>query len=414
MPTTQPVLPKVGIELRAENRVVVMPPQVFAKDISNGGILGSPSGGVIQVQIPGPILQRWLAPDGENRVWVGIAGMDDRFQYSINPADHLGKDVGPMVLIEPKSGGGILPWKNEVTGQEQVIYTGPMGVHGPKLLGKEHKTGENARRIALYQFRNLNLPPAASDGTTTLAFELKVHAEIDKGEITAEEEITDVTVSLRDPASGKLTQSTHVSPDTNRPVYFEMPAAAGGLDQNNFDVVLESNTAAAITLHAGQNASLRLVRQNQWFAFNLFKSLLILWLLSVLVAVISVMCSTLVSWPIAVILALFLLAGRWCVDSLGELAKPGVGSSVATQLFATQNPGITRAVSKSVDQLAWLLDTVSSVLPQIDRYSAMEELNRGAAISWQTVRGAFDVTWMFGLPLLVLGWMRLRYMEVAP
>jgi hypothetical protein len=157
-----------------------------------------------------------------------------------------------------------------------------------------------------------------------------------------------------------------------------------------------------------------MVVDNQIFAWNLAKSLSVLWLMSVLVIIVSVFCSTFLSWPIAIVLSLVILTGRWGAMQLGDLAQPGLGRQVVTDMFGKSDAATARAVSESVDLLVTMLNKVSEVLPDISRYAALQDLQSGVAISWQTLSGALWVTVLFGLPLVVLAYVFLRFKEVAP
>ena len=93
------------------------------------------------------------------------------------------------------------------------------------------------------------------------------------------------------------------------------------------------------------------------FAFNLFKSLLILWLLSILVVSIALLCSTFVSWPIAVVLTIVILLGRWGVEQVGDAGQIGIGSVVTGQ---TEDVIKAKIMRTGVDFLAKVLAVVSA------------------------------------------------------
>ena len=64
--------------------------------------------------------------------------------------------------------------------------------------------------------------------------------------------------------------------------------------------------------------------------------------------------------------------------------------------------------------LSRLLRGVSSVLPDISKFAAVEDIERGVTISVQRLRDPLLVLLTFGLPLLVISYVILRNKEVAP
>ena len=86
-------------------------------------------------------------------------------------------------------------------------------------------------------------------------------------------------------------------------------------------------TPGWVGLRPAKMSSLKLVRNDQGFAWNLIKSLIILWLMSLLVTIISIFCSTFLSWPIAVVLTMVILFGRWGAMQLGDVTDPGLAGA---------------------------------------------------------------------------------------
>jgi hypothetical protein len=200
-----------------------------------------------------------------------------------------------------------------------------------------------------------------------------------------------------------------VYPENNRTTYFNLPAnLIGGSD---FDLVIRCLTPAHYL--SVQARSLQMVTADETFAFNLFKSLLILWLLAILVVSVSVFCSTFLSWPIAIVLTVLILLGRWGVDQLGDSLAPGIGNMVA-QDFGFRRPEVAKTVSTTVEALSHLLNAVSAVLPDISRFSALEDIERGVAVPLVRIKESLAVLALFGLPMLVLAYVFLRNKEVAP
>jgi hypothetical protein len=139
-------------------------------------------------------------------------------------------------------------------------------------------------------------------------------------------------------------------------------------------------------------------------------------MLSLLVVIISVFCSTFLSWPIAVVLTVVILMGHWAADQVSDIAQPGVGRQIVNDMLgSTSNAATSNAVSKSVDALVGMLHTVSAVLPDISKFSALQDIQQGLSISpTQVLLPSLLVLLTFGLPLMVLSYIFLKYKEVAP
>jgi hypothetical protein len=159
--------------------------------------------------------------------------------------------------------------------------------------------------------------------------------------------------------------------------------------------------------------SIVLITQTQPFAWNLFKSMLILWLMSILITTVAIFTSTFLSWPIAVVLTLVILLGHWGVEQLGDAIQPGIGAQVVTD-FGLKDPAKSRAVQETVEKLSWFLTGISTVLPDISKFAAVEDIERGVSIPWLKMKDALLVTLGFGLPLVLLSYVFLKNKEVAP
>jgi hypothetical protein len=137
--------------------------------------------------------------------------------------------------------------------------------------------------------------------------------------------------------------------------------------------------------------------------------------MAILVVIVAIFCSTFLSWPIAIVLTVVILMGHWAVLQLGEDAGPGVGRRIAEEMFGPSS-GASRqkVVSELVDALTRVLRGVSNVLPDISKFAAVEDIERGVTISMDRIRDPLLVLLTFGLPLLVISYVILRNKEVAP
>ena len=274
-------------------------------------------------------------------------------------------------------------------------YTGRGGQYGRQLRG-----GRDSRRVAMYHF-----PGAEPSGKDSHQFEMRLGVE------RLEEDVaTKLNVRFLD---GSDAHSTDLFVETNRPTYFDVPASV--VDADGYWVVLRTESNAWLGLQDGRNASLRLVKQDQSFAWNLLKSLTVLWLMSLLVTVVSIFCSTFLSWPIAVVLTVMILSGRWATEMIGT-ADGSVGRQVVNDMLGRDAGAAgARAVSESVDALVRMLHVVSQVLPDLSAFRAIEDLEQGIAISpRQVLLPSLLVALGFGIPLTVLAYVFLKFKEVAP
>ena len=339
------------------------------------------------IPISGEQFQKWLQwrSPGRPNLYVSIMGQNADYYYS----------AANIAVVGPG-------FKFDMRGIE---FTGRVGMFGQQVRGRRDGNGP----VGVYYFRDVKL----SGGRETYQFELRTGVEADSADSSLlEESFTHARVDFRNHRTKQIVPGIEVRPENNRPSYFAVPAAA--VEGGDFDAIVRIVSPGWLGLRPPPNASLRMVVDNQIFAWNLAKSLSILWLMSVLVIIVSVFCSTFLSWPIAIVLSLVILTGRWGAVQLGDLAQPGLGRQVVTDMFGKSDAATARAVSESVDLLVAMLNKVSEVLPDISRYAALQDLQSGVAISWQTLAGAMWVTVLFGLPLVVLAYVFLRFKEVAP
>ncbi len=390
-PTSAPASkPRIGVDLRDAAGQIVVPWTALLSTAMEKGELESERGGLLRVYVSPQHFRRWLVNrEGINDVCIGLTGQDTEHEYAVNQRRIRLTVADKSSVFEPSG---------------PSAYVGPVGSFGQRLRG--HRDG--IRRIALYEFRQTEM----SLGKQTQPFELRVFTEMDRDEYNAEDQTPELRLTFRNRKTGAASPEMTVFPENNRPLYFDVPGA--DVEGGDFDVTLRCTSPHFVSLRGGMAASLRVVAADQSFSLNLLKSLTILWLMSVLVVIVSVLCSTFLSWPIAIVLTLLILSGRWCVEELGDLAKPGVGNQVVNDLFRGSSAEVSRAVSKSVDELARLTNIVAPLLPELSRFSAMEEMNRGTAVSNATLLGAGRVTLFHGVVMLALAWLFLRYKEVAP
>lgn len=340
-------------------------------------------------------------------IWVQVAGMTDGFEYGFTQgsirATALHPETGQVIaeLASPSIiGPDGRPVGRTITNAEPM-FRGRQGTRGMQLRGGD----SGPTPIAVYRFDAAEMP---SDGE--ISGELRMLIERSGSELDDADINTTVFVDVFPEGATTPTATAKITPESNRPAFFTLPAdilPASG----NFDLVVRATTPGHY-LGIGTD-SIVLVGQQQYFAYNLVKSLLVIWLMSLLVIIISVFCSTFLSWPIAVVLTIIILMGRWGVLQLGDATRPGIGNMVATDL-GFKDAATSKAVSASVEALSQMLNAFAAILPDISRFAFIEDLERGQLLPFVRLTDAGSVVLLFGLPMLVLAYVFLRNKEVAP
>lgn len=341
--------------------------------------------GLVTVPVAAEALNKILPLDSKGTpLLVYLQGNDESYDYRATA-----RDVRIIVADT----------RDVITPTGEVVFAGRWGIYGQQMRG-----GPASSRLALYQFRNLKL----QGGRATYPMEVRLGIER-----VEDAEATELQLDIHNNKTGRWTRDIRFPVETNRPTYLEIPAEA--VEGGDFDVVMRSLTPAWLGLRTGREAALKLVIDDQSFAWNLAKSLGILWMMSLLVTIVAIFSSTFLSWPIAVVLTVVILCGRWGAQQLGDLTQPGIGRQIVTDMRWDSSAAGARAVSEGVDALVKMLNVVAAVLPDISQYSAIQDIERGVAISPREVLWpAARVTFGFGIPLLVLAFVFLKYKEVAP
>jgi hypothetical protein len=225
----------------------------------------------------------------------------------------------------------------------------------------------------------------------------------------AENQAVDVTVWFRKAGNDKLSQPIHLKVENNQAAYGEAPAA--DISDGDFQAVIRCDAPSVVL--GLKPYSLMLVTDQEPFAWNLTKSLFILWLMTVLVISLAVLSSTFLSWPIAVVLTIVLLLGHWCVAQVADVTDNTLGRSIATDMGMT-DPSRVEVVVTSVDTLTSSLQNVGRVLPDIDQFASIENIEQGMIVTSQQVVDGLAVLGGFGVPVAVLAYLIMKKKEVAP
>jgi ABC-type transport system involved in multi-copper enzyme maturation permease subunit len=287
---------------------------------------------------------------------------------------------------------------------ELLAFRGRLGIH----LDQEMSGGSDApHTTAVYSFRN------APSSVTEDGIPIQVNVQVDRSNSEVEaghEDATMLDVSVLDEATKRLTHLAQpVLVESRLPAFFRIPADA--VTTGNYDVLLHcENTAQSIGLLP---TSLLLVTSHQYFEVNLIKSLSIIWMMSILVIIVAVLCSTFLSWPIAIVLTVLLLLGHWGVDQLADVSGPGLGRQIVND-FKFTDVALSKVVSTGVDTLSTVLNYVADVLPDTSKFDAIEDIEQGVNIPGDRLLEALTVLAGFGIPSIVIAYVLLRNKEVAP
>jgi hypothetical protein len=221
---------------------------------------------------------------------------------------------------------------------------------------------------------------------------------------------TRVEISARNAQTGQISAPQTLYVESNRPLFFTIPSAAvaGG----KFELLVRCVTSGHI-LYFRSGVLQAVVEQNS-FAFNLLKSLFILWLLTILVIVVSLFSSTFVSWPIAIVLSFVILLGQWGMQQIGDTNTLSMGRTIISQMFPDANPAVAQTFTSSVQGLSGIVSKVARFLPDISQFAAADAINHGVDIPLGVIFASLKELLLFGLPLAVVGYVILKRKEVAP
>ena len=346
------------------------------------------------------LAEEWLV----GPVYAAVWGISVDYFYGAT-SDCVGARIvdteGNVLLsLEPD-----LSANNATSPRNAILLRTYVGVDGLGFSGPEDVLDAP---IGVLAYRDTPAPPTTDDGR--IGFELVGNVGRTGG-VLDEGDTTRVRVSVRNANTGFVSEPQTLLPETNAPVYFTVPAEA--VEGGDFDLRLQTESRGHVfSLNA---ANVRLVVGGEPYWLNLAKALLGLWLLSLLVAVCGLTFSTFVSWPIAVVLTVAVLGGRWVADQLGTAFDGSLGRGVVTQYFDTDTDAATaKVVETGFDALGGAFSTITRFLPPIGTYDFAPPLERGLAVPWGRLAESTLLTLAFGLPLLSVGYVVLRNKEVAP
>lgn len=360
-----------------------------------GKVLADSGTSTVRMEVPKVLVPQIF---NQRRISIQILGEQPGREFGFGPR------VVRMFVLHPDGREVDLsvPADRLFPDRQATILRGRQGRGGQQIDGAADGTGT----IGYYRFRDVNIT------TTDENVGVEIRVAIERSGFDVEEDDIDTRMQLtvynrRNPT--EIAAQVTVIPESNRVLFTSIPAAA--LEGGNFDIAVRSMTNGHWITANGLD--LLIVSGRQPFAFNLAKSLLVMWMMSLLIIITSIFCSTFLSWPIATVLTLVILLGRWVVVQLGDSLSSGMGNQVATSM-GLRDAAVSRAVAQSVDGLTEMLRIVASVLPDISRFASIEDIERGMLVPANVLVESGGVLLMFGLPLVALAYIFFRYKEVAP
>lgn len=390
--------PQISVRFLSQN----LTPLVSASQINGGKLIDVPLGRrnadgtyTIPVTLSADVVKALLDFDS---VYIEVSSETPSVEYEIS------REPTVIDVIAPGSGEHVIhpaPLPKDNGRPTPPEFLSRSNRYGLQVAGSSNGTGS----VAIYRFRGVAVPKETGG-----VVDFRFRGGIERGgDYDPSKAYSTVTYEVVDRRTGQSSGPIDFYPETNRDMRLSVPAkyVAGG----NFDVLIRGqNDGQWIGIN---RSSVEFVSAEHSFVVNLVKSLLILWLLSILVVIIAIFTSTFLSWPIAIVLTLLILLGHWGVEQLGDTLNPGVGRSVATD-FGFRGAGEMKVVSTSVDALAKMLKTFSTVLPDVSQFPVIDDISRGVSIPPRQIADALGVLACYGLPLLVLSFVILKNKEVAP
>jgi ABC-type transport system involved in multi-copper enzyme maturation permease subunit len=382
-------------------------PGVNAGDTRLSFPIRRPDGTTIQflyAWLPPPVAQRLFNTD---TFFLRVAGNSDKVDYLIGPDPvhvFVPQYQNGQIAIDPP-GADEVPRTTSPDGRTlPLIFRGRLGIHGDQEI---QGTDKGPAGVAVFGFRNA---PTATPSDGQIPFELNLEVERLGNDVQeGNEDASTVNIVVHDLASGQ-TNSQDLQIESHLTTFFSVPA--GLITGPDFNVMIFCQSPGQVVgIYPGQ--SLQLVVSHQMFELNLLKSLTIIWMMSILVLSLAVLCSTFLSWPIAIVLTIVLLLARWVFNQMADTTGPGLGRQIVND-FKFNDAPVAKVVSTSVDTLSRAMTIFSQALPDTSSFDAISDIEQGVTISFKELEEALWVMGGFGVPAVVMAYLILKKKEVAP
>jgi hypothetical protein len=278
---------------------------------------------------------------------------------------------------------------------------------GRRGLGLPGPVNRLPAPVGVLAYRGLDTPTTDPQGRAI--FELTVDVQR-TGSVFDESNPALIAASVANVETGYVSPVQQLSPETDRAISLSVPVEA--VEGGDFDLRIQTLTRDVIVSVSGERV--RVVTGGKPFAANLALALLGQWLLSLLVAACGLAFSTVVSWPIALVLTLGVLGGRWVGDQLGEDVGTGFGTDLVQTVGADADAATQEVIERTGAAVGGTFATLSRVLPSIAPFDATGEVAQGTSVPIAQLVVAAGIMSAVALPLLVGAYVILRNREVQP
>jgi len=430
-PTTRHLVPPlIAVQIYDHNGQLLLGPAklvaastITALQANIGAFVASlkvpPRAGANQIRLSEPTRLRdgaegqfayvWIPPDQakalfyEPQFFVVFTGFSIHVDYKVGPQPvraFIPTTNGDQLVFDPSGATEIPPAMSH--GKPMVLFRGGIGIHGEQ----EIKSGEIASpAVAVFHYRS-SPPPLNESGRTPIEIIPTIDRTTSSDE--ASEDATTLDITVVDNATHQSSTQT-VQVESQQPSFVDFPAST--ITSPDYDILIHCQTPERT--FGVYPDSVKVITSRQSFEVNLIKSLSIIWMMSILVVTLAVMCSTFVSWPIAIVLTIFLLLGHWGVSQLGDSTGPGLGRRLVND-FRFSDAATSKVFSTGVDALTHTLSSVALVLPDTSQFVAIDDIEQGVSISGQRLTEALYVLAGFAIPATIFAYLILKRKEVAP
>jgi hypothetical protein len=357
----------------------------------------------------------WVPPNiavqlfNQRAVVIRIIPASDHTDYMIgsHPLDlYVPKLVNGRLALESPDLTPIPPQPGPDGAPQLMAFRGRVGIRlDQELAGSADGKGP----VAAFTFRHA---PLTDSGNGTVQFQVNANIERSNSDVQAgNEDPSRLSLKVIDLTNKKTVSLDPLLIENRRPAFFSVPVSA--ISSGNYAIALQGlNDEDTIGFTP---EGLQMIQAREPFELNLLKSLFVIWLMSILVITLSVLCSTFLSWPIAVVLTVLLLLGHWGFDQLADSTGPGLGPQLVNDFKLGENDApVAKMVSTGVDALTKGLSGLARVLPDTGQFDAVTEIQQGVSIPPSTILNALVVLAAFGIPAMVLAYLVMRNKEVAP
>jgi hypothetical protein len=372
IPNNSTLLPRAGLDADwSEAGVIAFGPEVAAAFLSRAG-----SGGV------------------QLCIWGGT----DAYMYGIN-------DESVKIEVLDAEGSVLRTLEPQTSSDGPAIQLRTRFGRGGLGLRTDDEPGSPPPPYGVFAFRDVDLSGDAD-------FIVLGDVEVSGDGLMVDDSRTGLIEVRGVSIDGTTSEWQAVHIDTARPGYFSMPADV--VEAGDFDVQVRSLSDGQIITLSAQN--LRISGAGGSFLRSLVPALLGQWLLALLAATLAVSFGTLVNWPVALVLTVSVLGGRWVVEQAGtDYSGRDAASYIVSdeETSAAATVAARQVVERGFDALTLATQSVANFLPDVSQVDFAPMTSRRQVVPWLDLAKGLGLTMCYVLPVLAAGYVLLRRREVA-